>query len=57
MSLIALNAYEIYSLYEIIGKECERINDSIKNLEEHNEMIENRSKQLEDKLENLLKLI
>jgi hypothetical protein len=33
MSLVALNAYEIYQLYEIINKESEKINEGIKNLE------------------------
>lgn len=43
MSILALNAYEVFSLYEIVNKQTEKINTDIKNMEIHNQTIEQRT--------------
>lgn len=57
MAMIAGNSFEILQLYEMINKDYNRINESIAEMENHNLIVEERSKALEKKLENIIKLI
>ena len=57
MSLLALNAYEIYCLNENIMVECDSRDESLKNLANQNRTIDSCIKGMEYKINRLLESI
>lgn len=54
MSMIALNVYQIYNMFELIGKENEEIISWMHSLEQETVNAEERQMKIESKIEYLI---